>query len=128
MMTTNSFKTPKWVYRIESNQSEHGLWYNADGEWTWDIGKVPGCETKDLPMGYDERYRKDGKAWFSSCSQKEDLTHWFSRSDVEWLKRYGFAAYKYLAREYVEYKFETTFIKETCLDRHEISLDELFGK
>ena len=117
---------PKWLYRLESRTPENGLWYNATGDLVWGIGKLPECKTKDLPMDYDERYRKDGKPWFSSCSRKEDLTHWYSLRDALDLIENGFVFTRYLATEYVEYPLETTFIKETCLAREEINIEDLF--
>lgn len=120
--------SPKWLYRLESKSKENGLWYNSKNELVWGIGKLPNCKTKDLPMDYDERYHKDGRKWFSSCSRKEDLMHWYSVQDALDLIANGFVFTRYLATEYVEYELETTFIKETCLAREEISIEELFGK
>lgn len=117
---------PKWLYRLESKSSDKGLWYNSKNEYVWNIGELENCKTKDLPMGYDERYHKDGKCWFSSCSKKEDLLHWYSLADTLTLIKNGFVFTRYLATEYVEYENETTFIKETCLQREEISIEELF--
>lgn len=116
----------KWVYRIESKTPDNGLWYNARNEKVWGIGKIEGSKTKDLPMDYDCRYHKDGKNWFSSCSQKEDMTNWFSQQDTKELLANGFVITKYLVVDYVEYDKETVFLKETALARVEIDIDELF--
>lgn len=117
----------KWLYRLESIAPENGLWYNSHNKMVWGIGKLPDCKTKDLPMGYDERYHKDGKCWFSSCSKKEDLTHWYSLQDALDLIKNGFVFTRYLAVDYVEYDLETTFLKETALKREVISIEELFS-
>ena len=77
-------------------------------------------------MDYDARYHKDGKNWFSSCSRKEDLTHWYSLQDALDLIANGFVFTKYLAVDYVEYDLETTFLKETALERVEIDIEDLF--
>ena len=119
---------PKWLYRLESTDPEKGLWYNANSEYVFTIGELPDCKTKDLPMDYDERYHKDGRCWFSSCSNKEDLTHWYSLEDAEDLIAKGFVFTRYLATEYVEYDMETTFIKETALAREIINIRDLFEK
>lgn len=122
-------KEPKWLYRLESINPENGLWYNSNAEFCFNegIGSLDdSCKTKNLPMGYDKRYRQDGRMWFSSCSRKEDLTHWFSKEDAKKLIEKGFVFTKYLATEYVEYEFETVFIKDTSLERVEISLYEVF--
>ena len=117
---------PKWLYRLESTDPEKGLWYNAQGKLVWTIGELENCETKNLPMDYDERYHKDGRNWFSSCSRREDLAHWYSLEDANALIAKGFAFTRYLATEYVEYPLETTFIKETALAREVLDINEIF--
>lgn len=119
--------TPKWLYRLESTDPKLGLWYNENGEYVWTIGTLPNCQTKDLPMGYDERYRKDGRCWNSSCSNPEDLSHWFSLEDALTLMKQGFRFMKYLATEYTEYPLETVFIKETCLACEPVDPRELYS-
>ena len=117
---------PKWLYRLESTDPNNGLWYNNNSEYVFGIGALPDCKTKDLPMDYDERYHKDGRLWHSSCSNKEDLMHWYSVQDALNLIANGFVFTRYLATEYVEYNMETTFIKETCLAREVIDIEDLF--
>ena len=117
---------PKWLYRLESTDPEKGLWYNAKSELVWTIGELENCETKNLPMDYDERYHKDGRNWHSSCSRREDLAHWYSLEDANALIAKGFVFTRYLATEYVEYPLETTFIKETALAREVLDINEIF--
>lgn len=121
-------KTPKWLYRLEYKDSTNGLWYNGDGEWCFEqgIGALAECKTKSLPMDYDWRYKQDGRDWFSSCSNKEDLLHWYSIEDAYELVDNGFIFTKYLATEYHEYENETVFIKESSLKREVISIFDLF--
>lgn len=118
----------KWLYRLEYKDDTCGLWYNGSGNWCFEngIGSISGCKTKNLPMEYDWRYKQDGKSWFSSCSKKEDLLHWYSLEDAKQLISSGFVFTQYLATEYHEYEFETVFIKETSLIREEIDIFELF--
>lgn len=117
--------SPKWLYRLEATSPEHGLWYNLDSQLVWDIGKISNCTTKDLPMGYDERYHQDGKNWFSSCSNKEDLSHWYSLENAKELIANGFVFTRYLAVDYVEYENETVFLKETSLKREVLNVEEI---
>ena len=119
-------KEPKWLYRLEAIDPEHGLWYNTNCEMVWDIGKLPECETKNLPMDWDERYHKDGRNWFSSCTNKEDLAHWYSLEDALKLCAEGFQFSRYLATEYEEYELETCFIKETCLAHEVIPIESIW--
>lgn len=116
----------KWLYRLEAVDPKNGLWYNEKCELVWGIGKLPDCKTKDLPMDYDERYHKDGKNWYSSCSRKEDLSHWYSLQDALDLIANGFVFTRYLATEYVEYEQETTFIKETALAREVLDITDIW--
>lgn len=116
---------PKWLWRLEAKDVEHGLWYNSCGELVFDIGKLD-CSTKDLPMGYDWRYQQDGKSWWSSCSDRADLTHWYSKEDAQRLIDAGFVFTRYLATEYHEYEHETVFLKESCIAREELPLEEVF--
>ena len=118
-------KKPKWLYRLESINPENGLWYNKNNELVWGIGKLENCKTKDLPMGYDPRYHVDGKNWYSSCTHKEDLSHWYSLQDAKDLIDNGFVFTKYLAVDYNEYELETCFLKETAIERVVIEFDEL---
>ena len=116
---------PKWLYRLEATEPNNGLWYNASGEYHWGIGDTKGT-TKYLPMDYDERYKKDGRDWFSSCSNIENLAHWYSLEDALLLIEKGFVFTRYLATEYIEYENETTFIKETSLAREVIDIKEIW--
>ena len=123
-------KEPKWLYRLESKTKDNGLWYDGDGKWCFDkgIGQLDeSCKTKTLPMDYDWRYKQDGKDWFSSCSNKEDLLHWYSLEDAKRLIDNGFVFTRYLATDYHEYENETVFLKETCNNREEIDIFELFN-
>ena len=126
----NGLVPPKWLYRLEYKDGTCGLWYNGEGKWCFEegIGSVESCKTKDLPMDHDERYKQNGRDWFSSCSNKEDLLHWYSLRDAEELIKKGFVFTRYLATEYHEYENETVFIKESALVREEIDIFELFGK
>lgn len=116
----------KWLYRLEAINPKNGLWYNDDNELVWGIGKLANCKTKDLPMGYDTRYHKDDRCWYSACSRKEDLSHWYSLQDAIDLINNGFVFTRYLATEYVEYENETTFIKETSLEREVLNIEDIW--
>ena len=121
--------TAKWVYRLESIKPDNGLWYSGRGDWCFEtgIGSLGDeCKTKALGMSYDARYKRYGRSWFSSCSRKEDLMHWYSKEDAKNLLERGFVFTRYLATEYYEYPQETTFIKHTSLKREVIDFDSLW--
>ena len=57
-----------------------------------------------------------------------DLAHWYTPEAAAYLiDNHDFSLARYLATEYVEYEHETTFIRETSLDRVEMSPSEVFG-
>ena len=116
----------KWLYRLESKSVDNGLWYNSKNEYVWGCRDCKGG-AKNLPMGYDSRYHIDGKNWFSSYSNKEDLLHWYSKEDALYLIENGFVFTRYLANDYHEFELETVFLKETADKREEISFEELFN-
>lgn len=115
----------KWLYRLEAVSEDNGLWYNSKNEYVWGCKDCKG-DAKNLPMGYDARYHIDGKNWFSSCSNIEDLLHWYSKEDAQYLLDNGFVFTKYLATDYHEFELETVFLKETSLKREVIDFMKLF--
>lgn len=121
-------KNAKWLYRLESRDPNNGLWYNSRNEFVCGIAAAPNCTTKDMPMGWDERYHKDGKVWNSSCSNLGDILHWIDPESAKILMSKGFTFAKYLATEYVEYDKETTFAIETSLMREEIDIEMIFPR
>lgn len=126
IITETKLKKAKWLYRLESRDAKNGLWYNSLNQLVWGIGKLDNCKTKYLPMNYDKRYHKNGKNWYSSCSRKKDLSHWYSLEDAKNLIANGFVFTKYLAVDYVEYDMETTFLKETALARVELNIEDIW--
>lgn len=120
-------KELKWLYRLESTDPDNGLWYNSKGKYCFGIGKLDNCSTKDLPMGYDERYKPDGLNGYSSCSNIEDLWNWYSYDDAKELIKMGFKFYKYASTDYCEYPKETVFLKDKALARIEIPIETLYS-
>ena len=115
-----------WLYRLESETVENGLWYNGNSEFVLGVAKTPNCATKDLPMGYDARYKEGGKDWFSACKNKEDLTHWYSPDNAKWLVNNGFVFTKYLACDWRHYDKETVFLKGTAIERIVIDVNDIW--
>ena len=126
VLREQKLKHAKWLYRLESKSVKNGLWYNSANQFVWGIGSLDNCKTKYLPMNYDKRYHKNGKNWYSSCSNKKDLSHWYSLEDAKNLIANGFVFTKDLAVDYVEYDMETTFLKETALARVELNIEDIW--
>ena len=60
---------------------------------------------------------RDGRNWFSSCSNKDDLLHWYSLEDALDLIENGFVFTRYLARPLRQQTASLCFDKE-CSSGH----------
>lgn len=112
---------PALLYRFEATDPNAGLWYNEFGQYVFErngLNRVQNHKHLDMPMGYDERYRRGGRNWFSATQLRSDMSYWFNITDVPKMLDLGYRLWQYVATEYVHYEFETTFIKETCIERN----------
>ena len=39
----SNMSVPKWLYRLESEDPNNGLWYNSNGDFVWGISVVEDC-------------------------------------------------------------------------------------
>lgn len=121
-------KEPVWLYRFEAVNPSDGFWYNDFNEWVFDdnLYLFEDSPLIHAPMGYDPRYHKDSKTWYSSVPTKEKMRQWFRYEDMERFIRNGYVLYSYLAREYIHYESETCFVKDTAIDRRLLDPYEMF--
>lgn len=58
---------------------------------------------------------------------RADLSHWYTlEAALDLVENHGFEFARYLATEYHEYEQETVFIKETCIERVQMDIREVF--
>jgi hypothetical protein len=115
------------VYRIEKPEANHGMWYNAKGEYEPIIDTLcPDGISKDFPMDYDKKHRKDGKVWYSSGKSIENMHQWFSANDAKRLLENGFRLFIYVVSEWQEKEMEYLFTKEGVISVEEITLDKIW--
>ena len=90
----------KTFFRVGSLETNQGLWYNMDGEFTGLIhDKFNFCQNKNLQMPFDENM----VGYLSTVDKLEDLFTWFSKSDILKLYPYGYRIMEYLANDYKFY-------------------------
>lgn len=114
------------LYRIERLETEHGMWYTGEGKYDPFIFTLTEGKSRHLPMGYDERYGKDGFRWRSACADKELLKTWFSKKDAEELMEAGYSMYRLESTQYVHEEFQTIFTREGLVGRTQIPLWEVW--
>ena len=87
----------KIFYRVANNETEQGLWYDFEGNFTGLIhDKFDFCVNSDLPMPYNE----DVKGWLSATDKLNDLFGWFTKEDIKNLEQFGYKITVYEATEY----------------------------
>ena len=93
----------KEFYRVSSPETEQGLWYNFNGEFTGLIHtEFNFCKNSELLMDFDTEI----VGWLSAVKSIEDLFVWFSKEDIIKLQERGWFIHKY---ETTNYKFYERF-------------------
>lgn len=111
---------------IENPDTMIGMWYDKDGNPSNYTHSADGI-SKDLPMGKDdEHYRRYGKEWYCSCSQKEKMFHWFNLADVHQLYKDGYRFYELDVNEFIEEEYQTLYTRESIVAQKEIPFSEIW--
>lgn len=114
------------IYRIENETTNHGMWYRLDGTYDPFIKTLTEGISKDLPMGYNERYSKDSLKWFSGCGNIEDMKHWFSALDALELNQNGYKLFEFEAEQFSIAEHEVMFTREGVISKKEIPLETIW--
>lgn len=116
----------KTIYRIENEETMHGMWYRLDGTYDPFIKRLSDGKSADLPMEFHERYSKGGMKWFSGCDDRETMQAWFSTQDALELFKNGYRLFKFKANHFVEEEHQTLFTREGVIEKVEVPLDTLW--
>lgn len=111
------------IYRIENEETNHGMWYRLDGTFDPFINRLTDGRSKDLPMGFNERYFTGGQRWQSGAGSIEDMRHWFSELDALELLQNGYKLYQMETSQFIVVEHEIMFTREGIVSRQEIPLD-----
>lgn len=112
----------KIFYRVGNNESEQGLWYGFDGEFTGLIhDKFDFCTNSELPMPYDS----DVVGWLSATDNLNELFFWFTKKDIKQLEEFGYGISVYLASEYRVYENHWVIKQDTSKFKVYLPVDSL---
>lgn len=107
----------KIFYRVGNIETEQGLWYDFEGNFTGLIhDKFDFCENSDLPMPFNP----DVVGWLSTVDKLNDLFFWFTKKDIANLEKHGYSIGVYEATEYKEH--ENHWIIKQSSSVHMVSL------
>ena len=100
----------KIFYRVCSENTQQGLWYDFSGNFTGLIhNDFDFCKNNSLEMEFDEEL----VGWLSAVENLEDLLQWFSQEDVKQLKKHGWYIFEYQAEDSKFYeRFQHSVIKQ----------------
>lgn len=90
----------KIFYRVANTQTNQGLWYDQQGNFTGLIHKdFNFCTNNQLQMPFDEEL----VGWLSATDTLEELFKWFTQKDIEQLELFGYYLTEYEATDYKVY-------------------------
>lgn len=115
------------IYRIENEETMHGMWYRLDGTLDPFIKRLTDGKSKNLPMEFHERYSEGGMKWFSGCDSKETMKHWFSDLDAFELFRNGYKLFQFESNQFIKEEFQTLFTREGIISKQEIPLETIWN-
>lgn len=99
-------------YRVANIDTNQGLWYNWDGEFTGLIhDEFRFCKNHDLPMPFDERLQ----GWLSAVETVEQLYTWFPKEDIYRLQDHGWYLYGYMAEKWKEHENHYVIDQQTSV-------------
>lgn len=112
------------VYRVVNPDAPTGLWYNKDGSWNPVITQIlqGGAKSAGLPMGFDPEMVKDGHAWLSATTRKEELLDWFSIDDLVVLSTMGYGIWEFDVTFYREVPGHVVIVEDAILSATRIPL------
>lgn len=115
------------IYRIENEETMHGMWYRADGVYEPFINRLTDGKSKDLPMGFHERYHKENLNWYSGCTDINLMRSWFSDSDAFELYSNGYRLFEFQSKQFAAEDYQTLFTREGILTKEEIPLETIWN-
>lgn len=115
------------IYRIENEETNHGMWYRNDATYDPFIFKLTEGKSAALPMEFHERYSKGGLRWISAGGSIEDMHHWFSDRDAVELFQAGYKLFEFEAAQYVVEEHQVLFTREGVKGKIEIPLKTIWG-
>jgi len=116
---------PKKFYRLANTQTNQGLWYDMDGNFTGLIHTdFKFCLNHELPMPFDAEI-----VGYLSCTDTlETLYQWFPVEDIKQMEEHGYFITVYESTDYRFYHNHWVFNKVGAKFVERISLSEKFDE
>lgn len=112
----------KTFYRVCNNESQEGLWYKKNGEFSGLIhNKFDFCTNTKLPMPYDPNII----GWLSTTDKLETLFLWFTKDDIKKLEEFGYGIAVYEARDYKIYNNHWVINQESSIFKTYLPIDSI---
>jgi len=93
----------KRFYRVSNFETQQGLWYNFNGDFTGLIhDKFSFCQNNELKMDFDETLI----GYLSATPDLDELYKWFPIDDITKLQEHGYYIHEF---ETDDYKFYDRF-------------------
>ena len=119
MLLVFKLRDMKLYYRIAHQDTQQGLWYDSEGNFTGLIhNEFNFCMNKDLLMPFDPEL----VGWLSATGSLEDLFNWFPEEDIERLENHGWFITVYEAEKVKQYRNHLVICQETSLVRERLPL------
>lgn len=100
----------KIFYRVCNTETNQGLWYDYDGNFTGLIhDEFDFCTNSELPMPFDESV----VGWLSTTDKLNDLWFWFTKEDIAQLEEHGYYITIFETEDYREYENHWVILQET---------------
>ena len=101
----------KTFYRINHEQTQQGLWYAFNGDFTGLIHDTFNfCMNSELKMDFDPEL----VGFLSAVTSIDDLYHWFSKADIIRLQELGWFIHEYQTDDFKWYnRFSHWVINQT---------------
>ena len=118
-MKNHNKNMSKLFYRIAHKDTQQGLWYDSEGNFTGLIHKeLNFCMNRDLQMPFDSEL----VGWLSATDSLEDLFNWFSKEDIKRLEDYGWFITVYETDKFKQYKNHLVICQETSIIKERLPL------
>lgn len=93
----------KTFYRVSNIETQQGLWYNMQGEFTGLIhDKFNFCKNNELKMDFDPEI----VGYLSATPDLDSLFNWFTKEDILKLQEHNYFIHEF---ETEDYKFYDRF-------------------
>ena len=102
----------KTFYRVANNETQQGLWYDFNGNFTGLIHETFNfCKNSSLSMPFDSEI----SGWLSATETLDELYNWFPKEDLIKLEKQGYFITVYQASDFKKSHNHWIISQETSL-------------